>query len=97
MLNFVYDIQGRLWQAKAAASNLDYTVDWSQWLEGDTIASVTVTGNGVTIGTTEFTSTQVSFMVSGGTLNTIASVVVEITTAIGRIEQQTFYLNILNY
>ena len=97
-LNFVSDSEGRLWQPKSPAANLDYTLDWTQWLEGDTIATaaaVADTLSGIVIGTIVNTTTMVSMMVSGGTLGAIGSVTVTITTAGGRTETQTFYLYIV--
>lgn len=62
---------------------LDYTIDWSDWLQpiSDTIASVAVSVTGVTLDDTTNDGTSVTIWVSGGTAGTKGSARVRITTA----------------
>lgn len=71
--------------------NLDYSIDWSEWLTGtDTIATSTwgvpsaLTTSNVATGT----ATTVIWL-SGGTAGEIYDVHNTITTAAGRIEERT--------
>lgn len=61
---------------------LDYTVDWSTWLDGDTIASVVNTADsGITVSSESNTTTATTIWVSGGTVGTTYKVVQTITTS----------------
>lgn len=74
---------------------LDYTFDWSRWLaSGETITTATVTGDGVTIDSTDTTTTTVAAWVSGGTLGEIETVKCAITTSGGRTDERTIRLSI---
>lgn len=61
---------------------LDYTLDWSEWLEPltDTIASVNVAVSGVTLDHTTNNGTSVTIWISGGTVGTRGEARVRITT-----------------
>ncbi len=64
---------------------LDYKIDWSAWLAGDTIATSTwVIPAGLTAGTTSFTTTSATTWVSGGTMGTTYTLDNKITTGGGR-------------
>jgi hypothetical protein len=88
------DIRGRFAAIKDPAAHLDYEFDWSAWLpDGDSIASFVLTSEGgVVCGQSGHASGVVSVMVSGGTVNTEASVACRITTAAGRVDERTLYL-----
>lgn len=79
---------------------LDYTLDWSEWLEPltDTIASVAVAVTGVTLDHTTNDGTSVTIWVSGGTVGTPGSARVRITTvgtgARPRTDDRTVYFKI---
>ena len=79
---------------------LDYTLDWSEWLEPltDTIASVNVAVSGVTLDHTTNNGTSVTIWISGGTVGTRGEARVRITTvgtgARPRTDDRTVYFKI---
>ena len=79
---------------------LDYTLDWSEWLEPltDTIASVSVAVSGVTLDHTTNNGTSVTIWISGGTVGTRGEARVRITTvgtgARPRTDDRTVYFKI---
>lgn len=74
---------------------LDYIFDWSTWLpSGDTIATHTVVGSGVTIDSDALAGAIVTAWVSGGTLGAIATVTCHIVTTEGREDDRTFRLKV---
>lgn len=71
-------------------ATVDYQLDWETWLAGDTIASSTITAEaGLTLESSENTTTTQTAWVSGGTAGQDYDVVFEITTTDGRIDQRT--------
>ena len=87
--------------AKAPDTRLDYTVDWSKWLEplsGDTITDVDWTvPTGIDIPTDPtfapfFTTTAATIWLEGGTLGVNYDIVCHITTAAQRTEDHTFII-----
>lgn len=64
---------------------LDYTFDFTDWLDGKTtIASAVVTpGTGITVASQSNTTTAVRIVVSGGTVNTKYKIKCKVTTANG--------------
>lgn len=81
-------------EPKAPSEVRDYTFDWSVFLGADTITGSTVTVAGVTLVDDTNDTTSVSVVVSGGTLDTIATIVNTITTDGGLTETETFTLPI---
>lgn len=86
---------------KDPAAVLDYTVDWADWLAvvGDTIASATALGDGVTVNSSAVVAgTKVVVWVSGGAALTTASVTIKITTAStpARIDERTIWFKVKN-
>jgi hypothetical protein len=78
---------------------LDYTFDWTEWLEGhtpaDTIASAVVTVTGCTLVTSSVVAQQkVVAWIGGGVVDVAASATCRITTAGGRIDDRTLTLKI---
>lgn len=80
---------------------LDYTLDWSEWLEplGDTIASVAVAvAGGITLDHTTNDGTSVTIWIAGGTVGTRGEARVRITTvgtgARPRTDDRTVYFKI---
>lgn len=77
-------------------SNVDYKVDWSDWLAdtgGDTIATaVWVVPDGITKTDESNTTTSHVGWFSGGTAGTSYTVTSRITTVQGRIEDQSITL-----
>jgi hypothetical protein len=85
---------------KAPADVLDYEWDWSQWLPtGDTISAVTWTvASGLTLETSpaaSHTTTTATVWLGGGTAGQQYAVTCQITTAAGRISQNTQNLNVV--
>ncbi|WP_406730879.1 hypothetical protein [Streptomyces sp. NBC_01794] len=85
---------------KDPAARLDYTWDWSAWLDEitDTISSATVTvPAGLTaVGAPDVTTTAVTQRISGGTVDEAYTVVCQITTAGGLIDERSIHLTISN-
>ena len=69
---------------------LDYEWDWSAWLGVDTIASHTVTAaTGLTVDTSEATTTAVTAWLSGGSVGASYAVTCHVVTAAGREDDRT--------
>lgn len=70
---------------------LDFTVDWTTWLNGDTISTSvwTVTGAGVTTGTATSSTTAGTLWISTSSDNTDYFATNRIVTAAGRVNEQT--------
>ena len=85
---------------KDPAARLDYAWDWSAWLDevDDTISSATVTAPaGLTaVGAPTVTDTAVTQRISGGSLDEAYTVVCQITTAGGLIDERSIRLTIRN-
>lgn len=76
-------------------STLDYNVDWSSWLNGDTLTSSSWTTHpDVTTTNASFTGTITTVFLSGGTAGKTYKVKNRITTSNGRTEEETFDLTI---
>lgn len=73
---------------------LDYTWDWSAWLEvGETIAAATVTvSTGMVCDSSTFDTTTVTAWISGGTAGSGYKATCRVTTSRGRIDDRTIYL-----
>ena len=85
---------------KDPAALLDYTWDWSEWLAevADTISAATVTlPAGLTaVGAPVVGASAVTQRVSGGTLDDAYTMVCQITTTGGLIDERLIYLTINN-
>lgn len=80
---------------KAPDEVLDYSLDWTLWLSGDTLSTSTWTVPlGLTAVTSSFTTKITTQWISGGTLGTSLSVINEVTTAGGRTGERTILLQI---
>jgi hypothetical protein len=78
-------------------ATLDYEIDWTDWLNGDTISSMSYTADsGITVETAMCTETTTSsfLWVSGGTVGESYEVVCRVTTAAGRIDDRTLKFKI---
>lgn len=98
------------WIEKDANAVLDYHVCWADWLDGDTIASVTwtvqsgltkdsqsVNASPVTIdGTAHAANTVATAWLSGGTAGQTYSVACRVVTAGGRTDERTFRVRVAN-
>ena len=81
---------------KSPAAELDYTVDWSDWLpDGDTISSVVwVVPAGLTQESASNSTTGATVWLSGGTLGAVYTVTCKITTVGGRIDTRSFRVRV---
>ncbi|MCC6366857.1 MAG: hypothetical protein IT165_25325 [Bryobacterales bacterium] len=74
---------------------LDYSVDWTRWLNGDSIATSDWT---VPVGLTEVTDThtgtKATVWLSGGTVGATYTVTNRITTTGGRTDDRSFDVKI---
>jgi hypothetical protein len=75
----------------------DYKIDWSEWLNGDAIASVVWTVPTGIVKDGEFNNTTTATVVlSGGTLNKNYLINCHVVTALGNQEDQSFRVVIVN-
>jgi hypothetical protein len=86
---------------KAPTDILDYEWDWSVWLPtGDTISSVVWTAeSGLTIEVSpapSHASTNATVWIGGGTAGNTYTLECQITTAAGRVAQNTQNVNVVN-
>ena len=83
---------GQYW--KSPAANLDYGVDWSQWLaSGETISTSTWTvATGITAGTMSNTNTEAVVWLSGGVPGVTYTALNQITTSQGRTDARTLHI-----
>lgn len=81
---------------KSPDASLDYTVDWSAWLEnGETIATSSWSAEtGVVLGAATHGTATAQTYVSGGTLGMDYRMTNTITTSAGRIDSRSFKLRI---
>ena len=82
---------------KDPQATLDYSVEWSQWLDGDTIStsSWTVT-TGLNNTSESTTTTKATVWLSGGSIGGVYSAVNTITTATGRTDERTITICVVN-
>jgi hypothetical protein len=74
---------------------LDYAVDWSRWLAGDTIAaSAWVVPTGLTKVSETNTATKATVWLSSGSAGQSYTVTNRITTAAGRTEDRSFTIRV---
>lgn len=84
---------------KDPAATLDYTIDWSQWLDNDTIAtSGWVVESGITIvpGSETNTTTTTTLFLRDGTAGDSYTITNSISTAGGRIDERSFKIQVRN-
>ena len=78
-------------------ATLDYRVEWSSWLDTDTIATSTWTvESGITTVSDSNTTTVATIWLSGGTAGEEYEVANLITTAAGRIDERTLTIKVAN-
>jgi hypothetical protein len=78
-------------------AKLDYRIDWSAWLETDTIVTSTwAVPDGLTKVSDSHTTTTSTVWLSGGTLEASYTVVNHIVTAAGRENDHSFFILIQN-
>ncbi|MCR9215296.1 MAG: hypothetical protein NXI13_16385 [Proteobacteria bacterium] len=85
MRPFHKDRTGSYYAYQDKDETLDYTIDWKAWLNGDTISSVTYVTDSLTLTSSSNTTTAVTIWIQG----TSGSITMTVTTAAGRIRQET--------
>ncbi len=91
------DMASFFWGTKDPADALDYAIDWTGALNGDTIATstfVVAVGAGLTINSQSNTTTSSTVWLSGGTAGTVYEVTCTITTAGARTFERTAQLTV---
>lgn len=74
---------------------LDYSWDWSSWLGDDAIQSAAVTAqDGLTVDSTQATSSAVTAWLSGGSDGASYAVVCHVVTAAGREDDRTLTVSV---
>lgn len=80
---------------KDPGARLDYTINWSDWLDGDTISTSTwLAETGITVDSDTNTTTTTTVWLSGGTLGNAYDVTNRIVTAAGREDDRTIEVHI---
>lgn len=80
---------------KDPAESLSYDLDWTAWLDGDTItASAWDVPAGLTLAGSSSTGTAATAVLSGGTLGAFHAVSNLIETAAGRRTKRTFVVRL---
>jgi len=76
-------------------SQLDYTISWLSWLNGDTIATSSwAAESGITIEDESNTTTTATVWLSGGTLGEVYLATNTIVTAGGRTDERSITLRV---
>jgi hypothetical protein len=75
-------------------ATLDYTLDFSEWLDADTLSTATWSAAGLTVVSSAATTTTATVWLSGGTAGKVYQVRCRVTTAGGRIDDRTFELSV---
>lgn len=82
---------------KTAGEVLKFTVNWTDWLDGDTISTVTWTlDSGITKSSETNTTTSASVLISSGTVGATYEVMCKITTAAGLTGERTFKVSVVS-
>lgn len=80
---------------KDPQEELDYTVDWSDWLDADTISTSSWdAADGIDIENESDTATTATVWLSGGTVGTSYRVTNTIVTAAGRTGERTITVKV---
>lgn len=82
---------------KDPGDRVDYQIDYSDWLDGDTIsASAWTVPDGITNYSSSNDTTTATIWLSSGTHGQDYTLTNQITTAGGRIKQQSFVVKVRN-
>lgn len=76
---------------KDADAVLEYVVDWSSWLDDDTISTSTWAADdaGITLDSDSSTTTTATLWLSGGAIGAVYALTNHIVTAAGREDERT--------
>jgi hypothetical protein len=94
---YVVGASGKSSIVKDPQATLDYTFDWSAWLDlvDDTIADEECTcDDGIVIQNTNINGESVIVWLTGGEVGGEYTVTCKITTAAGRIDERSFYVKV---
>lgn len=82
---------------KDVDEKIDYVIDWTKRLNGDTISSVSHSAApaGLTLESESNTTTTTTARYYAGTAGTRYKVEVDVTTSDGEIVQHEFYINVV--
>jgi hypothetical protein len=85
------------WPPKTTTEYLDYVLNWAARLGSDTITQSvwSVAPTGLTIGDQSFTTTTATVWLGGGERNKLYRLTNRVTTAAGRIMEETVTLQVL--
>lgn len=75
-------------------ATLQYTLDWSDYLGSDTLASASWSAPGLTVNSSSATTTTTSVWLSGGTVGKVYPVRCRIQTAAGAVDDRTFEIEV---
>lgn len=82
------------------SAKIDYQVDWSAWLDGDTIDTSTWSADaGLTVASSpapSHTTTVATAWLTGGTVGQRYTVTNRIVTAAGRIDERSFVVMVVD-
>jgi hypothetical protein len=73
---------------------LDYSWNWATWLGTDTIANYVIEVDGVTKDSDSRNGAVITAWLSGGAAGSIATATCRVTTAAGRVDDRTIYLDV---
>ena len=83
------------WQSKDPNEVLDYKIDWTDRLAGDTIVSVQwVVPAGIVADSNSFSPTEAILWLSGGTSGELYIMTCRVTTAGGRVMDESVRLRV---
>lgn len=83
------------WFTKDPDARLDFSVDWTAWLDGDTIVASEWTPVGLTVDTPIVAAGKTTAWVSGGLPGSTHRLTNRITTSTGRIDDRTLLIRVL--
>lgn len=89
--------QSGVWYApdKDPQATLDYSIDWAQWLAGDTIqTSAWILQAGIVLSASSSTTTTTTVWLFGGTAGQTYKITNMITTPAGRVTEQSFNIRV---
>ena len=86
-----------IWNAKDPNETVAYVADWTDQLGDDEIASYTTDITGAaTISRESMTSTQISYLIAGGTSGVSTSFLITVTTKAGQVLVRTYTLLVVD-
>jgi hypothetical protein len=88
------DADGLARIAKDPDAVLDYSFNWATWLGTDTIANYVIEVDGVTKDSDSRNGAVITAWLSGGAAGSIATATCRVTTAAGRVDDRTIYLDV---